>query len=669
MPVEKMVMANIVGPYDALSKTIEKVIDAGCFHPESATELMNTKDFSAVNEENQYSARLQRIKDLYTLFGAAPNETSNADSFKDFSSHGEKLRHLNESLETFGINLDCEAGDDISSDSYLTLLEKAVHSLQDKRKETDEKLTELSKTAEQLSHFKDFNFDVERAHKTAYIRFRFGRLPLESLEKLKHYGDEISSLFAPCSEDGEYCWGLYLAPVSQIEKADRIFASLYFERLHLPREKGTPAEIYGETLKDIEQLKEQLDKESAAINSIFEENRDEFDAIYAQTERLFEIAEATRYATKFKNTFMLMGWIPKDKEKFFGDQVTSVNGVNVDFDGTGNARVSPPTKLKNCKLFRPFQFFVEIFGVPSYGELDPTAFLGLTYTLLYGIMFADLGQGIVLALIGFFMYKFMHMALGKILIPCGISGAVFGTVFGSVFGYEHWLDPFYRSLGMKEKPFEVMNSATYLLAASIGIGVVLVIIAMCLNITSCIKRRDIGEAIFGANGIVGIVMYSSIILLIAQMFISYSINNTMLAVFGIMLPALLIFLKEPLSCLILGKKFKPDSIGDFILVNFFELFEVVLSYMTNTLSFLRVGAFVLIHSGMMTAFMAIADLFGGGIPTAVMMVIGNVFVIALEGLLVGIQVLRLEFYEMFSRYYDGSGKNFSPLKFRASESK
>ena len=188
---------------------------------------------------------------------------------------------------------------------------------------------------------------------------------------------------------------------------------------------------------------------------------------------------------------------------------------------------------------------------------------------------------------------------------------------------------------------------------------------MCLNIASSIKRRDIGGALFGANGVVGIVMYSSIILLIAQMFISYSINNTLLAVLGIALPALLIFLKEPLSDLISGKKFKPDSIGDFILVNFFELFEVVLSYMTNTLSFLRVGAFVLIHSGMMTAFMAIADLFGGGVPTAIMMVIGNVFVIALEGLLVAIQVLRLEFYEMFSRYYDGSGKNFSPLIFRA----
>ncbi|MFR7855544.1 MAG: hypothetical protein ACLU40_07970, partial [Acutalibacteraceae bacterium] len=199
---------------------------------------------------------------------------------------------------------ECDCGGDITPDDYLTILENAVHSLQDKRKNSEDKLSELQKSAEQLAHFTGFDFDVERAHKTAYIHFRFGRMPVESVEKLKHYGDEISSLFVPCSEDGEYCWGLYLTPVSKIEKADRIFASLFFERLHLPREKGTPAEIYDDTLHDIEQLNGELAAESEAINGIFADNRDEFDAIYAETERLYEISEAKRYATKFKNTFM-----------------------------------------------------------------------------------------------------------------------------------------------------------------------------------------------------------------------------------------------------------------------------------------------------------------------------------------------------------------------------
>ncbi len=99
---------------------------------------------------------------------------------------------------------------------------------------------------------------------------------------------------------------------------------------------------------------------------------------------------------------MMVGWIPKSAEKSFSDTLTAIDGVSVDFDESGNTRVQPPTKLKKLQAIQTIPVFVEIFGVPSYGELDPTAFLGLTYTLLYGIMFADLGQGLILALIGFF---------------------------------------------------------------------------------------------------------------------------------------------------------------------------------------------------------------------------------------------------------------------------
>ncbi len=131
---------------------------------------------------------------------------------------GEKLERLNASLADLGISLDCDCGGDITPDDYLTILENAVHSLQDKRKNSEDRLSALQKSAEQLAHFTGFDFDVERAHKTAYIHFRSGRMPVESVEKLKHYGDEISSLFVPCSEDGEYCWGLYLTPVSKNRK-------------------------------------------------------------------------------------------------------------------------------------------------------------------------------------------------------------------------------------------------------------------------------------------------------------------------------------------------------------------------------------------------------------------------------------------------------------------
>ena len=111
------------------------------------------------------------------------------------------------------------------------------------------------------------------------------------------------------------------------------------------------------------------------------------------------------------------------------------------------------------------------------------------------MMFGDMGQGLVLAIVGALMWKVKHMALGKILVPCGMSSMVFGFVFGSVFGYEHLLDPVYAALGWNGKPIEVFENVNLVLLIAIAIGVGLVICAICLNIVGCIKRKCFGEAL------------------------------------------------------------------------------------------------------------------------------------------------------------------------------
>ena len=291
--------------------------------------------------------------------------------------------------------------------------------------------------------------------------------------------------------------------------------------------------------------------------------------------------------------------------------------------------------------------------------------MAITYTILFGIMFADLGQGIVLAVAGYIMWKWKRMDVGKILIPCGISGALFGCVFGSVFGYEHVLDPVYRILGFSEKPIDVMESATTLLAFSIGIGVVLILIAMVSNVYSSLKRRDYGSAIFGHNGLAGLLFYGSILGFAAVALTGSSFPTLPIVLFGMVLPVILIFFKEPLGKLVARKEdWKPEKWGDYVLENVFELFEVILSYLTNTVSFLRVGAFVLVHAGMMMVFFSLAEILPGPV-SIIMIVFGNAFVTVLEGLLVSIQVLRLEFYEMFSRFYIGEGHPFEPVAVKA----
>jgi V/A-type H+-transporting ATPase subunit I len=181
--------------------------------------------------------------------------------------------------------------------------------------------------------------------------------------------------------------------------------------------------------------------------------------------------------------------------------------------------------------------------------------------------------------------------------------------------------------------------------------------SIAINTVFKFKHKDYAEAICSPIGVSGLLFYGFVLAGIALMTIGINVFNIVTIILLIVIPILLIFLKEPLHRLFHHEKMFPDGIGGFLTEGFFELFEVLLSYVTNTLSFLRVGGFVLSHAGLMMVVKVLA----GPTLDPVVMALGNLFVMALEGLIVGIQVLRLEFYEMFSRYYDGDGFAFNPI--------
>ena len=322
-----------------------------------------------------------------------------------------------------------------------------------------------------------------------------------------------------------------------------------------------------------------------------------------------------RYAAQYNDKFILAGWISRREEKAFRTALETVDGIEFSFERPDeDAHHTPPVKLHNAWLFRPFEFFVNMYGLPRYTENDPTAFIAITYTVLFGIMFADLGQGLVLALVGWLMWKCGKMAIGRVLVPCGISSAVFGTAFGSVFGFEHVLDPLYKALfGLEEKPIEVMESGTtvMILLAAVGIGVLLIAVSMLMNIRTCLKQRDYENGLFGANGVAGLVFYLSLIIGAAcQIGLDIPLLNLPYVLCLIVLPVLLMFFREILGRLVAhDPDWKPKKWGEFIIQNFFEVFEFMLSYLSNTMSFLRVAAFVLVHAGMMMAVFAIGGMF------------------------------------------------------------
>ena len=209
-----------------------------------------------------------------------------------------------------------------------------------------------------------------------------------------------------------------------------------------------------------------------------------------------------------------------------------------------------------------------------------------------------------------------------------------------------------------------MQSSTtiMILGCSVAIGVVIIAISMMLNIYVCLRQKDYENGLFGPNGVAGLVFYLSVVLgLVCQLLLSLPVMNAAYILLLLVLPLLLMFLREPLGKLLArDPDWKPERVGEFIIQNFFELFEQLLSYLSNTMSFLRVAAFVLVHAGMMMAVFAIGGMFQT-VGYTVAVIVGNALVMGMECVLVVIQIMRLEFYEMFSRYYNGDGKPFRPL--------
>ena len=510
------------------------------------------------------------------------------------------------------------------------------------------------------------DMDFDKIFSCEFIKANFGRLPRDSYQKLENYKDDPYISFFICTEDETHYWGVYVTPIDKSEDIDRIFSGLYFEHCDVEGFHGTPEKSLEILQSHLNALLEELDVADSKLESYYKYNKTDINRYFSKISELELYSDIKKNAMFYHKSFILVGWVPADCADELVSQLEAVESIECSLtDGKDELKHSPPIKLKNNFFSKPYEFFIDMYGLPCYNEPDPTFFVSLSFTILFGIMFGDVGQGIILSIAGYLMWKFKRMDIGKILMPCGVSATLFGFVYGSVFGFEEALDPLYHAVGMSGKPVPVLESATMLVVVAAGIGVFLVLFAMFFNVFSSFKRHDFGRAIFHPSGICGIVFYAALVSGMLCTLFGIPVMNIWYVLGLIVVPLILIYLGEPLSKLINGdKNWKPEKWGEFLVQSFFELFETLLSYVTNTMSYLRVGTFVLVHAGMMLVFFTLAELLGepGSVAYIIMVVFGNAFVMVLEATLVTIQVLRLEYYEMFSRFYIGDGRPFKPVR-------
>lgn len=634
MAIAKLKLLEIEFPAQQCDTVLMKLINLDDFHPEYASKFADSvQGLSVLNRENPYAdliARMEEARDKYQL--------------------GLKIKNV----DSTRINI-------IQADTFFCNVLEQVTKIEKVKEDLTQMITENEATISQLEHMINAEVDFDQLFNCKYLQVRFGRIPTVNLDKLQYYGAQ-EFLFKTFHKGVKETYCMYMTTEAKAPEIDNIFSSLYFERIHIPEfVHGTPQDALNVLKEEDETARNYLKVLDGRIEKLFNDNIDEMNHIYSISMKLNETYDAQKYVVVFGQNSAVYGFAEEKVAKKIKEEFETIEDVHVELKpAMGDSRLTPPTKLKNNWFSKPFGMFVKMYGVPSYTDFDPTNLVAISYTFLFGMMFGDIGQGLILSLVGYFFYKWKGMQLGAVGMRLGISSTLFGFIFGSFFGSEDVFHPIF----MPMEPESTMP----LLMAAIATGVILIIISILFNIVLNFKKKHWGDLLFSQNGLAGLVFYVSVLLLVANMLVGLDIplGGPVYIAILIVAPIIMIFLKEPLSYKLEGEKMFPHGFGAFFTEAFFELFEVMLTFVANTMSFLRVGGFVLSHAGMMMVVYTLAEMVSGGtaitLSYLLVIIIGNIFVMCLEGMIVGIQVLRLEFYEMFSRYYEGKGKPFVSIK-------
>lgn len=625
MAIQKMKLIHMMGPVALFDDVMERyVIDREVQLEDAMKVTHNIKGLKRFTTVNPYGEMLKVLKDICQFLEVQPKYIPEAEKpEEDVKACLETVRH------------------DIT---------EKMEQVKDWTKRTAENKILISN----LERMREIDIPLEEMFSFEFMRFRFGRMTREAYVKLTTYLRELPTVFLKGAEEDGYVYGMYLTPHGSRKHVDDVFASLNFERIRISgKATGKPRDALVMLEKENETLQQQIERTRAEIKERVQLELPRIMQWYSYYKRKFYVYEIRGKAAHTQDSFYMACWAGREEAKQLEKALEQEKDVMVMSQEPSELEeeLVPPTKMKNRKWAQPFEMFVEMYGLPDYREMDATPLLAITYILMFGMMFGDVGQGAVLAVLGFVLYQWKKARLAGIVSMVGVSGTIFGFVYGSIFGNEEIIPGLIHP----------MESTNTLLILAVAFGVVMLIIAMIANILNAIKTGNRGRLLFSQNGLAGLVFYVAVIAVVVRAVTKGASVPVIVGIFLFGIPLLLIFLQKPLGALLEKKKsWMPERKGEFITENFFELFEILLSYITNTISFIRIGAFALVHAGMMMVVYSFVEMAGAGGP--VVLVFGNIFVMAMEGFIVCIQTLRLEFYEMFGRFFGGDGKPFIPYK-------
>jgi len=543
-------------------------------------------------------------------------------------------------------------------------LERETQAPVQELEEGERRLTQLQRYLGQLGPIADLEVDLNTLRSLRYTFVLSGTMPVSNLERFQTSLELIPSALVTLRREEHLATVVLFGTQRDADVLNRAARSAYLNPLELPETyRGTPAEAIAALKSNMERTRQYVAECQTTIDYLHKTHINRLRHLLWQVRASRTLVETVARYDRLRYTYLVAGWVPTSQVPTLKQKIKQVSDKVLVEVSTPRRQDENhiPAALENPPILRAFQGLVTNYGYPCYGEMDPTPVLALTFSLVFGIMFGDVGHGLVLALLGLALASRKVRALrglsdmGTVVIACGTMATLFGFLYGSIFGFEEVLKPLWI------RPIEDIMD---ILLATVGIGIGLLSLGMACNVINAALARQWGHMLFDHNGLAGLIFYWSLIGLAAGAFVGGLPVSPLLLGALAAISGLAVTFAELLEHLVEGQRpLVEGGFSTYLMQALFELFETVIGLLSNTLSYVRMGAFAVAHGALSMVVFIMAEIVSPahGVGYWIVVALGNLFVIGFEGMIVGIQTLRLEYYEFFSKFFSGGGMRYRPL--------
>ncbi len=499
-----------------------------------------------------------------------------------------------------------------------------------------------------LDQFMDISVDLALLQKKSeLLDVRVGMLPLANVQRFEEALGLAGYVAIPFFRSEQQMNLIIVGPAGHAQDIERVLQAAAWRAMDIPAEfHGRPDEVRKELSERMTRLREQQAQE--------DERRRQEPGQDNLRERLLDAEQVLVRAAPYAEVAPVMrgrgslatvsGWTPRALLPQLRQMLAQTFGERYALqarDPQNTERLLVPSAIRHHRWLEPFARLVLNYGVPRYGEIDPTVLFAVSFVLMFGMMFGDAGHGATIVVAGLLLRRRL-VRYSALAIAVGISSALFGLLYGSVFGFEHLLPALWMS---------PLSDPMRMLGVALAWGVGFILLATLITIRNRIADGRLREALLDSRGAAGLLLYVGLLA-----------GAWRYATAAVLDAAIVVAVCAALAAMFAHawQHNRSSAVPERSLIVLMEGFESVMAYISNTLSFLRLAAFSLNHVALSIAIFTVASM----LHTTgywITVVLGNLFILVLEGAIVAIQTLRLEYYEGFSRFFGGDGREFRPL--------